>query len=79
MHRPQDGGEDRGRGPARARAKAKGEAMRGIYLQHEHEVVRIIRMTEENANDGGEWNGGANADDRGQGMTRLIAAPGAYD
>ena len=53
--------------------------MRGIYLQHEHEVVRIIRMTEENANDGGEWNGGANADDRGQGMTRLIAAPGAYD
>ena len=60
-------------------ARAKGEAMRGIYLQHEHEVVRIIRMTEENANDGGEWNGGANADDRGQGMTRLIAAPGAYD
>ena len=66
---------------AGARARAKGEAMRGTHLdlQHEHEVVRIIRMTEENANDGGEWNGGANADDRGQGMTRLIAAPGAYD
>ena len=56
---------------------ARDETMQGI--QHEHEVVRIIRMTEENANDGGECNGGANADDRGQGMTRLIAAPGAYD
>ena len=46
---------------------ARDETMQGI--QHEHEVVRIIRMTEENANDGGECNGGANADDRGQGMT----------
>ena len=62
-HRTQEG--RRGR-----RELARGEAMRGDAIEAmrgiQHGGIRMAKTPED---------GGAKADDRGQGMTRLIAAP----